>query len=275
MSDAAAVADAATRAWDLAGGAQMLPTVARNWLEYGSDPGRSSGLEGLDTTDELRQRYGREKDRMDLFELRLERIGAAGIPQRLPGAYAQLEICAQSARRSWVHSQNLRGTLLTVLNSPQTSARLAEGRAAVAESVAENGPAIQACAETALIAGETARASVLPSHHEFLHLARLSYNSPLELILAINGAVAGTVAVLNQILDLRVKYKTRNENALAIRTKLEREIAEDASSRDACLEFKNSYPEYPRQFEITEVEAADDLGELRGEDDSSVPPDRE
>ncbi len=261
MRDAATVGETVDRAMKVVSRALTMTMVAGDWARPVSSV-RKEQLERLDTEDELRNRLEQDREVMDLLEIQLKRVEAEEVPARLPAANAQLGLCAQGARGSWKASNRLREELLSAVSAIQAETRPNARRRALSEEMAKQRAAVRTEADIVYTAGRAARMAVLPSHYEFLPLLRLNYNSPLELILAINGAVAGTVAVLNQVLDLRVRYKTRDEKALAIKTKLEREIAEDSAARDASLALKKSYPDYAGQLGISEVEIADDLDDL-------------
>jgi hypothetical protein len=66
---------------------------------------------------------------------------------------------------------------------------------------------------------------------------RIRHESPVELIVALVGGAGALVAILQQLLDLEIKFKTRKERERAERAHLERKMAEDEEATRAVLEL--------------------------------------
>jgi hypothetical protein len=69
---------------------------------------------------------------------------------------------------------------------------------------------------------------------------RLRQESPIEVMVALIASAGGLVAVLGQLLDLRVKFKTRDIREEAAQAKLERQLAEDRAVARSCKELRDS-----------------------------------
>jgi hypothetical protein len=67
-----------------------------------------------------------------------------------------------------------------------------------------------------------------------LPVLRIRHESPVELIVALVGGAGGLVAVLNQILDLEIKLKTRHKREEVTQANLERELAESEQAARAA-----------------------------------------
>jgi hypothetical protein len=265
MEDAATVARVAERAQRIVASTHTLLRAVDAWVSDSDYEGEQYAGR-LAIADEFRRGVGRQRDEKELFEIELDRMIKDELPGRLPAAFSQVELCVQAARRSWDYSDRLREELRSALAPVQTGTEFAKQRRTLASSVTDHGPYANADFEIVTAASETARRAVLPSHHELLYLLRLDYHSPLEVTLSITGAVAGTVAVLNQILDFRIKYRTRDEEALAVKTKLEREIAENVAARDASRSIRDTYSNHAGQLGISEIEVTDDLDDQSTDD---------
>lgn len=89
--------------------------------------------------------------------------------------------------------------------------------------------------------------------------------SPVEIVFTVVGGVAGAAAVLNQLLDLEVKLRTRDLRIQAERKELEEKIEKNAELAQACQSIRASIsrgqaPELGIR-EVTVHESLEQIGE--------------
>lgn len=87
--------------------------------------------------------------------------------------------------------------------------------------------------DASLVAVQSAAASgiaSLPDERD-LPVLRISYQSPVELVLAVSGSIGALVAILDRLLSVSVRFKSREDEVEAERARLRRLIAEDDAAR--------------------------------------------
>jgi hypothetical protein len=104
---------------------------------------------------------------------------------------------------------------------------------------------------------------------EDLPIFRMKQESPLEVVVILIGSAGALVALLNGLLDVQVKYKTRKEKARAERSRLERELAEDEARLEAVNNLKMTFsanePERLKMQDFTVFDSLEEAFEDDGE----------
>ena len=87
--------------------------------------------------------------------------------------------------------------------------------------------------------------------------------SPVEIVFTVVGGVAGAAAVLNQLLDLEVKLRTRDLRIQAERKELEEKIKKNAEFMEACRSIRASISRgQPQELGIREVTVHESLEQI-------------
>jgi hypothetical protein len=257
VHDAAGIAQAVGGALPVLGAAEMIRKYAREWSQEqpageAADPGEAlADVEHwLAREEQLRQRFFRFVGEVD----------AATIPARLPSARAQLDVCRAAIGRLTPRTKWLGDALRRTLSGHSEISP--EQRRELGQAFKEQNSGIEAEVEVIASAHWTVYGELAPLSARTLKVRRLSYSSPLEMTVALSGAAAGIVAVLNQILEFRANYKARNDTDQAIRAALEKQIAEDELARDVCIKLRKQLDnKILGDLKITEVEVLDDPAE--------------
>lgn len=103
---------------------------------------------------------------------------------------------------------------------------------------------------------------------EDLPILKIKQESPLEIVVILIGSAGALVAVLNGLLDVQIKYKTRKEKERAERSRLERELAEDEAKTEAMKKLRVTLSAHePPQLKMQEFAVFDSLEEAFEDDE--------
>jgi hypothetical protein len=97
--------------------------------------------------------------------------------------------------------------------------------------------------KTQWLAADAALEPFLPSEAQVL---RISYASPLEMVVAVVGSLGAAVALFDQLLDIEVKLRTRSSRIEAEEAKFREEIRRSGRAQDALEDIRTGLPEAVR-----------------------------
>jgi hypothetical protein len=256
LQDAAGIVQAVDLALPVLGVSELLRKLARDWstervAREAGDRGRA-----LAEVNELLEREQRFQRR---FDMAVGQVDVAEIPPRLPSARAQIDVCRGAIGRLRPRTKWVSDALLRTLGGGDANELTAEQRGELRLALTEQDSNMVGEFEVVAQALRTAYGELAPFEARTLDIRRLSYDSPLEMVVALPGVAAGIVAVLNQVLKFKANYKARNEADLAVQVNLEKEIAENRLIRDACIELRKRHDaKILGDLSISEVEVLDD-----------------
>lgn len=161
----------------------------------------------------------------------VRRIAQGGSTHQWRWVSSLLEASAVAIREAELQVDEAAFKIHSLLRSPRRADLQAAEWSSCKELTESAGSASRLAREMTEQSWEYSQKALSRRDHD--PVRRITYESPIELVIVITGAVGALVAVLDHLLAIRVKFKTRDAAEQAERARLEREISEDHAAKAA------------------------------------------